>query len=91
MTKNEAQAILNKVREGTGSSFSVGLISAALNVTGDLRVAEAVRGEVLDSAIQPEAQGERCSTCPRMVERDMQQHRAYSWARGFSRSQEANE
>lgn len=91
MNRNEAQAILNRVREGRGHQTPVADITAALHVTGDLRVDEAVRGAGLDTPLSRAGQTVRSHAGETVVVEDLRGFRAYSWARRFGRSQEANE
>jgi hypothetical protein len=86
MTKIEAQAILNKVREGNGSSISLAQINAALHLTGDLGMAEAVRGEGLDTPIPREDKTTWSQWGETVVVEDLRGFRAYSWLRRFGRS-----
>lgn len=91
MTKNEAQAILNKVREGSGSSISLAQINAALYVTGDLGMDETVRGPGLDSTPSRENKTTWTHWGETVVAEDLRGFRAYSWLRRFGGSKETYE
>lgn len=91
MTKNEAKAILDKVREGTGFGFGLAEIRAALHVTGDLGVDEAMRGQRLDSPLSRAGGEARGASCPRLVVQDVRTDCVYPWSRWNRGSQEAYE
>jgi hypothetical protein len=91
MTKNEAKAILNRVREGCGQGVEVETITAALYASGDLRMDASVRSERLDSEVQREGQAVWGLPSEDVVGADLRGFRAYSWARKFGGSQKAHE
>lgn len=91
MTKNEAQKILNQVREGAGGHIPTAVINAALHVTGDLGVDAGVRGEGLAAPVPRESDDSRPIICPHVVGEGLRGFSAYSWSRRFGRSAEANE
>lgn len=91
MTKSEAKAILNRVREGSGAETSVELIRAALYATGDLRVDAPVRSEGLDTSVPRACETVWHHAGETVVAEDLRGFRAYSWSRRFGRLATADE
>ena len=54
MTKDDAQKILNQIREGYGHAYTEACAIECLYLTGDLGTHEAVRSEGVDQPIQEE-------------------------------------
>lgn len=55
MTKDEAQKILDQIREGFGNSYTEACAIECLYLTGDLGTHETVRGEGVDQPLQEES------------------------------------
>ena len=55
MTKDEAQKILDQIREGFGNSYTEACAIECLYVTGDLGTHETVRSEGVDQPVQEES------------------------------------
>ena len=54
MTKDDAQKILNQIREGYGHAYTEACAIECLYLTGDLGTHEAVRSERVDQPLQKE-------------------------------------
>lgn len=67
MTYDQAQKILNKVREGV--HYPAAIVDKALFLTGDLGAYEAMRGEGVDQTLQGESQGDWPHASSRLVGR----------------------
>jgi hypothetical protein len=54
MKKHEAEKILDQIRDGTGYAYSEACTLECLNLTGDYRAHEAVRGSGVDKPVHEE-------------------------------------
>lgn len=80
MSKDQANQLLDKLRDG--QQFSFEQISAALFATGDLH--DPMRGERMEEAVQSESQRDRQAECTELVGKCESRHSADSWS-GWSR------
>jgi hypothetical protein len=55
MTKDDAQKILNQIREGFGNSYTEACAIECLYLTGDLGTHETVRSKGVDQPLQEES------------------------------------
>lgn len=67
MTHDQAQKILNKVRDGV--HYPAQIVDKALFLTGDLGAYEKVRSQGMDQTLQSESQGDWSHASSRMVGR----------------------
>lgn len=82
MTFDEAQALLDKLKEG--QTFEYGQITAALVATGDIGhiqrgMAAGMRSAGLDQALQTANEGTRASSSGRLVATDEGKHCQSAW------------
>jgi hypothetical protein len=79
MRRDEANALLNRMREG--QTFEYGQITAALIATGDLdrAMAAGMRSQGLDQALQIANQGTGPTSSGRLVAADEGNHNENSW------------
>jgi hypothetical protein len=54
MTHEEAEKILDQIRDGTGYAYSEACTLECLHLTGDYRAHEAVRGSGVDKPVHEE-------------------------------------
>ncbi len=80
MNKNQANQLLDKLRDG--QKFSFEQISAALFATGDLH--DPMRGERMEGEVQNEGQRDWQAERPELVGRCESRHSANTWT-GWSR------
>ena len=67
MTHDQAQKILNKVRDGV--HYPAAIVDKALFLTGDLGAYEKMRSEGVDQALQSESEGTGFYASSRLVGR----------------------
>lgn len=65
MNHEQAQKILDKVREGV--AYPSGVVDFALFLTGDFDAYEAHRGSGMDREVQPTSTDRWCNSSPSMV------------------------
>ncbi len=78
MTHEQAQKILDRVRDG--ESYSRAIIDAALWLTGDLDAHEAMRGEGMDQTLPGQSAAGWCRASESMVAQANFGYRAHPWA-----------
>jgi len=69
MTKDEAQKILDQIREGFGNAYTEACAIECLYLTGDLGAHEAVRSTGVDEQVREEGYRERLRQRAIMVAR----------------------